>query len=529
MTALRPALAAIAAALCVLALFSLPAKGFLPREGFLFFHTPPSALREAAPSSGSDLPCDAGDRKEGEAETGGCPVEDLFVAAGHFTNQTRLEIDALPLVYEGTVVQWSQAGRVGAAGPIEIYTADPPGLERAGLPAARVRTLETWEAVIDRLERDPDAVALVPVTEVRPSVRVLSGPVHADGRPAPALPVRTVTVAGDVMLGNWIEAMALAKWVVTGEEGYPFGSIAPYLAEADLAMANLEFVASEGPRLGGLFGIRFRSGPWSLDRIRATGIDLVSLANNHTLDYGGDAIFEMMAGLDARNIRHVGAGPSPLGACAPRFESVGEARVAVMALTDVPPNQPIPRHSSLYVADTARLGTRSKARRPGESVLDADGTVPSRPPWEAALRKARAESDVVVVMIHWGKEFLNKQNENQRRLARRMADLGADLVVGAHPHCVQGVEWHGGCAVFYSLGNLVFGLNELPGPVGAVSDGALLQCRILGRRLYQFDLVPVAETLGSPVPPSLSTPAPGLPEPLKRTLLRIYRNSTFGT
>jgi len=524
MKKVEPLLAAAAAALSVWAASLLPAEVFLSREGQGFFFSDRKkvpvhpASGQIDPDKGTTLESSIPWKSRGREE-------DAFIAAGHFTNEAQLEMEELVSIYEGVIDKWDEL-RQQMSRPINLYTADPKGLEDAGLPAGKAGMLATWDEVVTRLESEPGAMALLPVRKVRPSVRVLSRPMLPDGRPARELPVRTIAIAGDVMLGNWIQIMGRAKWMVAGEQGYPFSYTSPLLRAADLAVVNLECVASEGPRAGGIFGIQFRAGEASLDLVREAGIDLVSLANNHTYDYGEKAFVEMISNLDVRGIRHAGAGVTAEQAYAPKIFTLGQTRVAFIAITDIPPNRPAPMPSGLIVASTYPVMTSSRRRLRGASA-PSGAAHPDRSlsRWEEAIKIARTDSDIVIILIHWGEEFMSGQNERQRSLARKMIDLGADLVVGAHTHCVQGIEWVRGRAVIYSLGNFVFALNEIPGRVGSVSDGVLLQCRILDRRLYQFDNIPVLEVLGSPVPAPLGCSDPTLTSYRQRTMERIYNNS----
>jgi hypothetical protein len=517
----------------IVAILSIGVGSLLPAEWFfsgeileLLFqdrytrHSPPAACPiDPAEGSAAQAP-GAYWNEQGRTEK-------LFVATGHFSNEARLGMRLLASIYDGTTARWEDIGG-NPAGAINLYTANPQSLEKMGLSAGKATTLATWDEVLVRLEREPGALAILPLDRVGPVVRALSGPLHTDGRPAHELPIRTIAIAGDVMLGNWIQAIGRIKRAVSGEQNYPFSHISPLLRAADLAVSNLEFVASEGPRKGGIFSARFRAKEASLDLIREAGIDLVSLANNHTFDYGTEGFVDMLVNLEARGMRHVGAGTSLRQAYTPERFVISQARVAFLALTDIRPNRSPPRHSGHTVAGTY---PRASGWQTGRGKPDGPrrGAPPARAasPWEKAIKEARMNSDIVFVLIHWGQEFVNKHNERQRRLAHRMVDLGANLVVGAHPHSVQGIEKYRGSIIIYSLGNLVFALNEIPGLVGAVSDGVLLECRLLGRRLYQLDITPTLEIMGAPIPIPSGCQDPILSAFRRRTMERIHKNSRF--
>jgi poly-gamma-glutamate synthesis protein (capsule biosynthesis protein) len=136
-------------------------------------------------------------------------------------------------------------------------------------------------------------------------------------------------------------------------------------------------------------------------------------------------------------------------------------------------------------------------------------------------------ADLVVVFMHWGIELQNMPSPNQRKLGHKLVDAGADIVVGAHPHCVQGIEFYKEALIVYSLGNFAFAANEISDRIAAATGGAILQCQILDGRLYQFEIVPILEALGEPVPLSADCPDPRLEEVYRDTLRKIYENSVF--
>lgn len=516
--------AALAAALMG-AVCLLPAECLVPEEVLSVLCAdrgehplPPDA--PVAPDEGAGTP------RSGTRRNAPDPGRRILVAAGHFTNETRLDAASLASIYAGAIDRWDRLGG-GPGGPIRLYAADGDTLEEMGLPADRVTVLATWDEVVQRLAGTPGALALLPVEKVGPALRVLSAPLYENGQPAPDLPLRTLTVAGDIMLGNWVQAIGRIRLEATGERGYPFTHIAPLLQAADLSVANLEFVASDGPRKGNLFSIQFRAGRESLDSIREAGIDLVSLANNHTCDYGETGFLDTIEALEALDLRYAGAGTSAERAYAPARFRIGTSHVAFVALTDIPPNQCPARNGRFTIADTRSSATGSRARA-RSGVPCGTGSCGRGPfPWKRAVQAARLNADLVVVLVHWGEEFTNEQNGRQRNLAHTMVDLGADLVLGAHPHCVQGIEAYKGGIIVYSLGNLVFALNEIPGFVGAVCDGVLLHCRILGGRLFQIDVIPALEVMGEPIPVPAGCRDPVLSAFRHRTMKRIYANSVF--
>lgn len=239
----------------------------------------------------------------------------------------------------------------------------------------------------------------------------------------------TLTAAGDVMLGR----VVLAKMETYGSYRHPFVETAHLLRGADLTVANLECQISDNvtpSRDPSSFS--FVSPTAVLDGVRWAGIDAVSLANNHTLDYDTGALEDTMRALDESGIGHFGAGEDREGAYEPRIFTIKGLRVALLGFTDLS-NTGYPHPS---------LPTPAPAHSP-ERVA-------------GAVRAAEERADVVIAYFHWGVEYVAVPDERQRSLAHAAVDAGADLVLGAHPHWVQTTERYKGTPILYSLGNFVF-------------------------------------------------------------------------
>ena len=248
-----------------------------------------------------------------------------------------------------------------------------------------------------------------------------------------------VVAVGDVMLGR----------AVAGVE-QPLAGVAAWLRAADVSLGNLECVVAQGgtARPG---PYRLRAPLSAVEALRAAGFDVLGLANNHTLDYGSEGLAEMAGRLQAAGIDLVGAGPNAAVAARPLIREVGGLRLAFLAFNAVP--------------DPGSVGDpslRSRAGlRPAGTDLRPEGPGWTRAGWDrdeatAAIAAARAQADAVIVSVHWGYEYDLRSDPAQRADAQAMVDAGADLVIGHHPHVVQGTEVSGDSFVAYSLGNLVF-------------------------------------------------------------------------
>ncbi len=217
----------------------------------------------------------------------------------------------------------------------------------------------------------------------------------------------------------------------------PLGSVAEMLSAPDLTVLNLETVVAEsgvGTPLDKTYV--FRSPPATVDILRDAGVDAVSLANNHSVDHGREGILRTVELLDAGGIANVGVGTDPEDAYAAAVVPVGDWNVALVGLNRV---------ECGYVADNPDRWPEVAWTCPGFEDRAA-----------AAVEAAAAVSDVTVVMVHWGIELDHCPAGYQPELAQRWIDAGADLVVGHHPHLLQGVQQPDGVWVLYSIGNFAF-------------------------------------------------------------------------
>ena len=215
-----------------------------------------------------------------------------------------------------------------------------------------------------------------------------------------------------------------------------FAKLASRFSRADLAVANLESpLVARGRPIPGKAALR-ASPDWA-KVLRDAGIRLVSLANNHVMDFGPSGLIQTMDGLDRSGVQFVGAGLDGEGARAAVFLTVRGTRLAFLARTGVIVNAP----------------TCAGDRSPGTAWLDPAETA-------AAITRCREHADVVVLLLHWGLEEYRYPSPRQRELARRFVEAGANLILGHHPHVTQGVERMGTSVVAYSLGNFTFGEFE---------------------------------------------------------------------
>lgn len=222
---------------------------------------------------------------------------------------------------------------------------------------------------------------------------------------------------------------------LTEPEGIdPFANVEPNLASADVAIVNLEMAITErGEPYDKEFV--FRAPGSAALTLAGAGIDVVSLANNHVLDFGPVGLADTLSVLDEVNILRPGAGSNNAEAYAPRVLTLDNGiRVAFVSATAVVPG-----------------GFAASADRPG--VADAKWAIPRV---LAAVRAAAAGNDVVVVSVHWGIERETCPSQDQRALASDLIEAGANLILGHHPHVLQPIETFDRTVIAYSLGNFAW-------------------------------------------------------------------------
>ena len=230
---------------------------------------------------------------------------------------------------------------------------------------------------------------------------------------------------GDVMLDD-----GPGRTIAAG--GDPLGPFAAELRDADFTLGNLECpIAESGTALDNkLFA--FRAHPRVIEVLRGR-LDAVSLANNHSGDFGKAAFVETMDRLDAAGIPYFGGGRDLAAAHRPLWIERKGLRIAVLGYNEYKPRS-----------------FEAGPDWPGVAWSEDSHVI-------AAIRAARAAgADLVIPFMHWGWEGEPNPDARQRTLARAMIDAGADAVVGGHPHVTQGAEYYRGRPIVYSLGNFVF-------------------------------------------------------------------------
>jgi poly-gamma-glutamate capsule biosynthesis protein CapA/YwtB (metallophosphatase superfamily) len=253
--------------------------------------------------------------------------------------------------------------------------------------------------------------------------------------------VAQVIMVGDTSLARGVET-------VTSKYGmnYPLGKVSPWLKAADLAVGNYEgVIASDGIGQQRTDGYRLRAQPGAALALAQAGFNLMSVANNHTVDWGVDALQATVENLNIVGIQTVGAGQNGPSARAPVVTTVNGVRIVWLSFTMVPDSPDNDR-------DREDTWTRSWF-----------GPTFARDKLAAMVKAARPLGDALIVQFHWGNEYKLCPDDWQVDLARAAIFAGASMVVGHHPHVVQSYEAFGSGFIAYSLGNFLFDQPQGPG------------------------------------------------------------------
>jgi len=246
----------------------------------------------------------------------------------------------------------------------------------------------------------------------------------------PQKPEKVVLIAvGDISFSRGVERMVKAQ----GDIDYPLAKVRDYLNGGDLVFGNLETTITSGREILDNEMV-FRSDPGTEKALKQAGFSLLSLANNHTSDFGQKGVLDTLNYLHQTGISYVGAGQNEQEAYKPVYLEKNGIKFAFLAYTD---QSLVP---SSYEAGEEWAGSAfMRIER-----------------MERAIKQAKKEADLVIVAVHGGIEYTPEPNNRQKDFSQAAIDAGADLIIGHHPHVVQTMEKYQGKFIFYSLGNFVF-------------------------------------------------------------------------
>ncbi|MGH3749651.1 MAG: CapA family protein [Micromonosporaceae bacterium] len=310
----------------------------------------------------------------------------------------------------------------------------------------------------------PRRAALAPLSLVAALLVTVScsgatgdSPPKAAPDPSPATPPEiTLAFAGDVHFAG--RTLSLLDDPVTA-----FGPIAEELSQADVAVANLETAVTEAgtpePKQ-----FHFRAPPETYQAVNEAGIDAVSLANNHALDYGRDGLADTLRHAEQAKTPVFGAGEDAAAAYAPWITEVDGVKIAMLGMSQIS-----------ELADRWKAGGQQSGIAMAHNVRHA----------AKAVKAAKQQADVVVVFMHWGLEGQECPTEQMTALTTAFARAGATAVVGTHSHLLLGDGWLDDTYVAYGLGNFLWWRDN-----AFSNDTGVLRLTLRGAELTDAELRP---------------------------------------
>ena len=445
-------------------------------------------------------------REDRAGATGSRPTDETTTTAHQPDPQTSLA----PITHLSSLREGVSLEELSAADELSVPSGSL-GVAEDLIDRPGLRPFDTAEAVVDHVSRTPGALGLLPWDEVEPMVKALAvdgksilEPGASDPSNYPLRPeegagpdlekLRRVVIGGDIVLDRGQNYTVIQQGMgldfpmsggyaaITGRtlEPNPYsetgtvhqftavrtgqaGAVREYLSGADLTLANFENPVVESavyhPEEA-----TFTGDPRLMPILEQAGIDGVTLGNNHVLDAGTSGLEETLGHLDRAGIERAGAGMDLAQAREPMIFDLGATRVGVLS------HLSIPGYEWAWATEMTP-GTAPLV----ENVLRED------------VERLRPKVDLVVVMPHWGMEYLAEPERNQVELAHAAVDAGADLVVGGHAHWAKGIEVYDGKPVFYGTGNFLFDQSwSEETSTGIFADVIMYEDRVVQARPVPF-------------------------------------------
>lgn len=278
----------------------------------------------------------------------------------------------------------------------------------------------------------------------------------------------SLVAVGDISYSRGVERIVKKQKDIN----YPFLKIQDYLKNADLVFGNLETPITQGSEIPD-FEMIFRSNPGTEQALKQAGFSILSLANNHTPNFGEKGLKDTFNYLENAGIKYVGAGQNDQEAYRPIYIEKKGIKFAFLAYNDT---------------DVVPAYYEASANRAGTAFMRIDKMT-------EAVKGAKQKADFVIVSVHSGAEYVDELNDSQVNFAHAVIDAGADLVIGHHPHVVQTLEKYKGGYIFYSLGNFVFDQPQSE----ETKEGLVVKIYFAKNGISKISLLPVVmENLAQP-------------------------------
>jgi len=379
---------------------------------------------------------------------------------------------------QGEVKDWRE---VGCPIPLPVSVLAIDGLvPEGGKPS---ETVADYPILVAALDKNPGAVAMVPLDQIDVQVSVLDidgvNPLVATG--TDDAPILKVGVAGDIIFGR-NGGNRQRKY---GDYALPMFQVKDVLSQFDFTFANFECFVSETiepPELTDPITLDFVTPPDSLEGMVQAGIDAVSMANNHAVysgnGYGLEAFFDTRRFLEEAGIPSFGVGNDLAEARTPYTTKVNGVSIALYGVDGVTANLD-------YPGSWAVNGAHS------EAVASAPGTNPLvLSQVTADIEQMAGEYDIVIPYFHMGEQYLWSPRDFAVEVSRACIDAGATLVVSSHPHTIQGMEIYKGKPILYAIGNFVYDqMFSVDTRTGYLLDLTFRGKDVVGMRLHGVEIV----------------------------------------
>ncbi len=268
----------------------------------------------------------------------------------------------------------------------------------------------------------------------------------------------TLIFIGDVMFERGVKAKILKN----NDFKFPFLKVAEFLNSADITFGNLEGpVSKRGKSQGSVYSFRFD--PRVMEGIKFAGFDVMSVANNHIMDYGRDALLDTIQILRDSGVVSVGAGENYEAANKEAIFDVKAQKVAYLAYTNLYPKGLMATAKGAGVSDFDLLKIKDK------------------------ISDLKNKADLIIISLHWGVEYKKEANEEQKKIGRELIEAGADLIIGHHPHVPEEIEQYKDGWIIYSLGNFVFDQNFSEETMG----GLVVQIKVKNGEIKEVEPIPI--------------------------------------
>lgn len=269
----------------------------------------------------------------------------------------------------------------------------------------------------------------------------------------------TIRFGGDVMMSSYFKT-----YIDMYGTSYMWEDVSDLISSAHYSIFNLETSVSLRGSDTKPTGYGFRSEPSTLKGLVDAGIDMVSLANNHVMDYGRDALEDTLCNISKNGIEYVGAGINLNEASKINYQTINDIKFAFIGASEIlgyDTNKATNDKSGVFYLDSKDL-----------SYL------------EGKIQEAKENAQYVILILHWDREYENFPEEKTVNMAHTLIDSGADIIIGHHPHVLQGIEYYNKGIIYYSTGNFNFLIKNENASQSALFELNLDNEKIVSSKVY---------------------------------------------